>query len=108
MNKAILVCLLFAVTLIPASCGGSRHLTAVTPHDSGTSTVNAVQPQWLTDALAELDDKRKANLLAIVKDFPQAVITSASNREIKGLLPLNPHLFAVADGTVRPVKAKTE
>jgi len=62
----------------------------------------------LDDALSELDDRRKANLLAITKDFPQTVITSASNREIRGLLPLKPHLFAVADGTVRPVKAKTE
>ena len=57
----------------------------------------------LDDVLSELDDKRKANLLAIVGTFPQAVLTSASRREIRGLLPLKPRLFAVGGGTVKPV-----
>ncbi len=61
----------------------------------------------LDDVLSELDDKRKANLLNIVGAFPQAILTSASKREIRGLLPLNPRIFAVADGTARPVTVKS-
>lgn len=62
----------------------------------------------LDDVLSELDDRRKENLVAIVADFPQTIITSASVREIRALLPLKPHVFSVKDGRVKPVQVKGE
>ncbi len=60
----------------------------------------------LDDVLSELDDARKSNLLAIAASFPQTLLTSASKREIRGLLPLKPRIFAVGGGNITPVMVK--
>ncbi len=62
----------------------------------------------LDDVLSELDDTRKSNLLAIASSFPQTLLTSASKREIRGLLPMKPRIFSVGGGNITPVVVKEQ
>jgi len=54
----------------------------------------------LDDALSELDDERKLNLVKLASRYPQTLITSASDREVKALSALNPTVLRVEDGIV--------
>ncbi len=58
----------------------------------------------MDDALSELDDERKVNLIRLLAEYPQSLVTSASKREIAGLLFLNPTLMKVEGGQVFPVE----
>jgi len=56
MKKVITVSLLLAASLIIlASCGHSRHAPTIADVSSSSSVTSSAQPEWLTDALAELD-----------------------------------------------------
>jgi len=54
----------------------------------------------LDDALSELDDERKLNLVKLASQYPQALITSASDREVRALSAQNPTVLKVEDGRV--------
>lgn len=54
----------------------------------------------LDDALSELDDERKVNLVKLAAQYPQALITSASSREVRALSALNPSVLTVQNGSV--------
>jgi len=54
----------------------------------------------LDDALSELDDERKKNLIRLVSTYPQCIFTSASTQEVKSILAFNPTLFRVDKGKV--------
>jgi len=54
----------------------------------------------LDDALSELDDERKKNLVQLVSAYPQCLFTSASTQEVKSLLAFNPTLLKVDKGRV--------
>ncbi len=54
----------------------------------------------LDDALSELDDERKKNLIQLIMKYPQCLLTSASKKEVQGLLSLSPTIFKVERGTL--------
>lgn len=58
----------------------------------------------LDDALSELDDERKKNLVNLLSHYPQSFLTSASKREIMSLVAFEPKIFHVKDGTINRIK----
>ena len=56
MKKLFTVSLLLAASLIILSaCGHSRRAPTIADVSSSSSVTSSAQPEWLTDALAELD-----------------------------------------------------
>jgi DNA replication and repair protein RecF len=55
----------------------------------------------LDDALSEMDDARKARLLALCRKHRQVFITSASEREAQQVAPLASAVFRVEAGRIR-------